>query len=93
MTASRVDRADARDDAHLCRTEGNPRESRASGMSLFAFCIAGTALSYLMGLRTPGRGYGTVTGWVTSLAIGVFLGLLYYLYSAYGLLFSLDSLF
>ena len=69
------------------------RESRASAMSLFAFCIAGTALSYLMGLRTPGRGYGTVTGWVTSLAIGVFLGLLYYLYSAYGLLFSLDSLF
>jgi hypothetical protein len=69
------------------------RERRAGAMSLFAFCIAGTALSYLMGLRTPGRGYGTVAGWATSLAIGVILGLLYYVYSAYGLLFSLDSLF
>src|SRR5689334_19436750 len=61
------------------------RERQARAMSLFAFCIAGTALSYLMGLRTPGRGYGTVAGWATSLAIGVFLGLLYYVYSAYGL--------
>ena len=47
------------------------RERRAGAMSLFAFCIAGTALSYLMGLRTPGRGYGTVAGWATSLGIGV----------------------
>src|SRR3954468_2199584 len=51
-------------------------------MSLFAFCIAGTALSYLMGLRTPGRGYGTVAGWATSLGIGVILGLLYYVFSS-----------
>ena len=61
-------------------------------MSLFVFCVAGTALSYLMGLRTPGRGYGTAKGWAASLVIGVVLGLLYYVYSAFGLLFSLDSL-
>ena len=61
-------------------------------MSLFVFCVAGTALSYLMGLRTPGRGYGTAKGWAASLAVGVVLGLLYYVYSAFGLLFSLDSL-
>jgi len=52
-------------------------------MTLFLFCMAGTALSYLLGLRTPGRGQGTVKGWAASLAIGVVLGLL----------FSLDSLF
>jgi len=34
-----------------------------------------------------------MAGWATSLVIGVVLGLLYYVYSAYGLLFSLDSLF
>lgn len=62
-------------------------------MTLFLFCIAGTALSYFFGLRTPGRGHGTVKGWVGSVTVGVFLGLLYYVYSAYGLLFSLDSLF
>jgi hypothetical protein len=62
-------------------------------MTLFLFCMAGTALSYVLGLRTPGRGHGTAKGWTASLAIGVVLGLLYYAYSAYGLLFSLDSLF
>ena len=62
-------------------------------MTLFLFCMAGTALSYLLGLRTPGQGKGTVKGWGASLAIGVVLGLLYFVYSAYGLLFSLDSLF
>ena len=45
-------------------------------MSLFLFCMAGTALSYFLGLRTPGRGQGTVKGWSASLAIGVVLGLL-----------------
>lgn len=63
-----------------------------TSLSLFAFCVAGTAFSYFLGLRTPGRRYGTVAGWVTSVVIGVVLGLLYYVYSAYGLLFSLDSL-
>ena len=62
-------------------------------MTLFLFCMAGTAFSYFLGLRAPARGQGTVKGWVASLAIGVVLGLLYFVYSAYGLLFSLDSLF
>ena len=61
-------------------------------MSLFIFCLAGTALSYFTGLKTPGKGSGTVKGWTFSLVIGLSLGLLYYVYSAYGLLFSLDSL-
>ncbi len=62
-------------------------------MTLFIFCLAGTGLSYFLGVKNPGEGYGTAKGWTTSLAIGIFLGLLYYVYSAYGLLFSLDSLF
>lgn len=61
-------------------------------MILFASCIAGTVLSYIMGLRTPGKGYGTVAGWAVSLALGAGLALLYYAYSAYGIIFSLDSL-
>ncbi len=60
-------------------------------MTSFLFCLAGTALSYLIGTRTPGRGYGTPKGWGASLVIGLILGLLYFVYSAYGLLFSLDS--
>ena len=63
-----------------------------SAMTLFLFCLAGTALSYFVGLKAPGNGYGTVKGWTISLVIGVFLGLLYYVYSAYGLIYSLDSL-
>ena len=62
-------------------------------MTLLLFCMAGIAPSYLLGLRTPGLGQGTVKVWSASLAIGVVLGLLYFVYSAYGLLFSLDSLF
>jgi len=61
-------------------------------MTLFLFCLAGTASSYFIGLKTPGSGYGTTKGWTSSLIIGVFLGVLYYVYSAYGLIFSLDSL-
>ena len=68
-------------------------EGRAQAMTLFLFCVAGTALSYFMGLRTRGTGYGTPLGWMISVLLGLILGLLYYLYSAYGLLFSLDSLF
>jgi len=63
-----------------------------SAVTLFLFCLSGTALSYFVGLRTPGKGYGTVKGWTISLVIGAFLGLLYYVYSAYGLIYSLDSL-
>ncbi len=61
-------------------------------MTLFAFCLLGTALSYYLGIRWPGKGYGTTKGWIVSLTIGLILALLYYVYSAYGLLFSLDSL-
>lgn len=61
-------------------------------MALFLVCMAGTALSYAMGVRAPGKGYGTAKGWLASLVVGVFLALLYYVYSAYGLMFSLDSL-
>ena len=62
-------------------------------MTLFLFCMTGTAFSYFMGLRAPRGGQGTVKGWGASLTIGFVLGLLYFVYSAYGLLFSLDSLF
>jgi phosphate/sulfate permease len=61
-------------------------------MTLFVFCIAGTGLSYFLGLRSTRRFRGTVSGWIASLAIGIILALLYYVYSAYGLLFSLDTL-
>lgn len=61
-------------------------------MSLFLACIAGTVISYLLGVRTPGTGYGTPLGWIATVLIGLVLGLLYYVFSAYGLLFSLDSL-
>lgn len=61
-------------------------------MILFICCIVGAALSYFVGVRTPGKGYGMVKGWITSVVIGVVLGLLYYAFSAYGLLFSLDFL-
>ncbi len=61
-------------------------------MTLFACCLAGTALCYYFGLKSPGRGNGTTKGWVASLIVGVLLGALYYAFSAYGLLFSLDSL-
>lgn len=62
-------------------------------MTLFIFCLAGTGFSYFLGTKWPGKGYGTVQGWTVSLSIGIFLGLLYFVYSAYGLLFSLDSIF
>ena len=62
-------------------------------MTLFIFCLGGTALSYFLGIKNPGKGYGTAKGWTASLTVGIFLGLLYFVYSACGLLFSLDSLF
>jgi hypothetical protein len=60
---------------------------------LFACCVAGTGLSYYLGVRTPGlRGHGTTKGWAISLAIGLVLGALYYAFSAYGMMFSIDNL-
>ncbi len=62
-------------------------------MILFTCCLIGTGLCYYLGVRTPGaRGHGTAKGWAVSLAIGFVLGALYYGFSAYGMLFSLDSL-
>ena len=62
-------------------------------MILFACCLLGTGFCYYLGLKTPGRGgNGTTKGWAISLAVGVVLGALYYAFSAYGLLFSLESL-
>lgn len=62
-------------------------------MILFALCLAGSALSYFMGVRNPGRNaQGTVKGWVISIAIGCLLALTFYAFSAFGLLISFDSL-
>ena len=62
-------------------------------MILFACCLVGTGLCYYLGVRTPGpRGHGTTKGWLISLGVGVVLGALYYVFSAYGMLFSLDTL-
>ena len=62
-------------------------------MILFALCLIGTALSYWIGVRSPGRdGRGSLKGWIVSLLIGVLLALTFYAFSAFGLLFSLDSL-
>jgi len=61
-------------------------------MILLAFCVAVTALSYYMGVKTSGRGNGTVKGWTGCIVLGVLLAASYFAFSAYGMLFSLDSL-
>lgn len=61
-------------------------------MILILLCIAGTCLSYYLGIRARTRRYGTPGGWLTVILIGVLLGLAYYAFSAFGLLVSLDSL-
>ena len=62
-------------------------------MILIALCLAGSALSYFMGVRSPGRkARGTLKGWIVSLMIGSLLALTFYAFSAFGLMFSLDSL-
>ena len=47
----------------------------------------------LPGAEDARDGIGNPKGWAVSLVIGVFLGLLYYVCSAYGFLFSLDALY
>jgi hypothetical protein len=55
--------------------------------------LAGTALSYFLGVKSPGlRGYGTAKGWIICLLIGAGLALTFYAFSAFGLMVSLDSL-
>jgi hypothetical protein len=62
-------------------------------MILFALCLAGSALSYFLGIRNPGRNaQGTVKGWVVSITVGCLLALTFYAFSAFGLLMSFDSL-
>ena len=62
-------------------------------MILLALCLAGTALSYFMGVKHPGRNArGTGKGWFVSLIIGGILAAMFYGFSAFGLLVSLDSL-
>ncbi len=62
-------------------------------MILIALCLAGTSLSYFLGVRSPGpRRYGTPKGWIVALAIGAGLALTFYAFSAFGLMVSLDSL-
>ena len=46
-----------------------------------------------MGVRSPGMdARGTPKGWIISLGIGALLALTFYAFSAFGLLFSLDSM-
>ena len=61
---------------------------------LIALCLVGTSLSYFLGVRNPGeRGYGTLKGWIAALLIGGALALTFYTFSAFGLMFSIESLF
>jgi hypothetical protein len=61
---------------------------------LIALCLVGTSLSYFLGARSPGvRGYGTPKGWIIALLIGGALALAFYAFSAFGLMFSIESLF
>jgi hypothetical protein len=62
-------------------------------MILFTLCLIGTALSYFLGIKNPGRNArGTVKGWVVSILIGGLLALTFYAFSAFGLLISFESL-
>lgn len=63
-------------------------------MILFALCLAGTAACYVIGVKNPGVGtWGTPKGWIISLVIGSLLALIFYAFSAFGLIVSIDSLF
>jgi hypothetical protein len=63
-------------------------------MILLLICLCGTALSYFLGLRTPSAyAYGTLKGWLFALLIGAALTLIFYAFSTFGLMVSLDSLF
>ncbi len=61
-------------------------------MILLASCVTFTVLSYYTGVKTSGKGNGTVKGWTVCIVMGVLLAASYYAFSAYGMLFSLDSL-
>ena len=62
-------------------------------MILTSITLASSALCYWIGTQTPGRfRHGTSKGWIATLVIGALLAAMYYSFSAFGLLVSLDSL-
>jgi hypothetical protein len=55
--------------------------------------VLGTGLAYFLGVSNPGRqGRGTGKGWLAALVIGLCLAGVFYLFSAMGLMVSLDNL-
>lgn len=63
-------------------------------MILTSLCLFATALAYYLGVSKPGpRGFGTPLGWVASLLIGGLLAGMFYAFSAFGLIVSIESLF
>lgn len=64
-----------------------------NSMILLLICLCGTALSYYLGVRTPpAYVYGTLKGWMFALLIGAVLTLIFYAFSTFGLMVSLDTL-
>ena len=63
-------------------------------MILTAICLFAAGLCYYLGLTDPGpRGRGTVGRWAICLGIGALLALIFYSFSAFGLIVSIDNLF
>ena len=62
-------------------------------MILVGLCLCATALSYYLGVRNPGRrSYGTGRGWTFSLLLGAAMAVVFYAFSAMGLIASMDQL-
>jgi hypothetical protein len=60
---------------------------------LAVLCLCATALSYYLGVRSPGRRfYGTGRGWTLALLLGAAMAVVFYTFSALGLIASLDQL-
>ena len=63
-------------------------------MILTSLCLIATALSYYLGASNPGpRRFGTPVGWIASLLLGCVLAGVFYAFSAFGLIVSIESLF
>ena len=63
-------------------------------MILASLCLIGTALSYYLGACNPGpRRMGTTKGWLLALLIGAILASVFYAFSAFGLIVSIESMF
>jgi hypothetical protein len=62
-------------------------------MILTSVTLGCAALCYWIGTQTPGRfRHGTAKGWIAALVIGALLAAVYYGFSAFGLLVSIDNL-